>query len=545
MSLTIEKALHVLPILSTAQLTGGKGGLSRTIRWTHIVDNPEMIPWVREGDLLMTTAFAIKDQPDQQVELIRNLVNKNIAGILIAVGRYVQEIPVWMVAEADRYDFPVIALPWDVPFVEVTHAIHEWILKEQIAVTEQSFQIHKVLTQLVIDGGDLQMLSESLAHLLQRSVAIEDTGLRMLAHHTLEPSDPLRKRSIEYQRTPEDVVSYFKSIGLLNFSKENSQPRFLPVLPELGMDRERILAPILVGGQLFGYIWIISTQASLTQLDFVAIERGASVAALIMSREQAVFEAEQRGKTKIFESLMDPESGRNVYDLAEMMHRLSLHGDYQVLTMTDLAENPMTSRSMIALVEEVVHHAGYAATVVDWAGRVVVLIGNAQSELGTDISQRLVQYCKQRGIELVIGLSRITSQASFIRRCYQEALDATQVGKALSNGRSSIWPFERLGYMYWLLNIPSEVRSNNGYEGVIEKIAEYDDQHETEYLKTLECYLDNLANAQKTSEELYIHRNTLRQRLLRMQDLWQIDFEDTHTLINLAISIKGRWLLKL
>ncbi len=544
MALTIHKALRELPILSTAQLTGGKGGVERVIRWTHIVDNPELIPWVREGDLLMTTAFAIKDNPDQQVELINNLVNKKLAGILIAVGRYVQEIPIRMVAEADRYDFPVIALPWDVPFVEVTHAIHEWILKEQIAVTEQSFHIHKVLTQLVIDGGDLQMLAESLAHLLQRSVAIEDVGLRLLAHSTLEPSDTLRQRSIAYQRTPDDVVQYFKSIGLLNFSRENPQPRFLPVQPELGMDRERILAPILVGGQLFGYIWIISTQDSLTQLDFVAIERGAAVAALILSREQAVFEAEQRGKTKILESLMDPDSGRNVYDLAEMMRRLGLHGDYQVLTLSDLGDKPLPPRNLIPIVDEIIQQSGHSATVVDWAGRVVVLIGNAQNEQGMEISQQLIQNCQPRGIHLVIGLSRITNQASFIRRCYQEALDATQVGKALSNQGGSIWPFERLGYMYWLLNIPPEVRSNNGFESVIDKIAEYDTQHETEYLKTLECYLDNLANAQKTSEVLFIHRNTLRQRLLRMQDLWGIDFEDTHTLINLTISIKGKWLLK-
>src|SRR4030067_3572325 len=170
MPLTIERALKEIPVLKSAKVVAGGQNLNNIIRWTHIIDHPDVLPWVQEGYLLLTTAFSLMLTPEAQKDLIPHLAEKKLTGMMINVGRYMGEIPAGMVAAAQRFNFPLIALPWDINFTDVTHAIHERIINEQYALSKQVFYIHEVLTQIVINGGGLDSLANQLADLLQRSV---------------------------------------------------------------------------------------------------------------------------------------------------------------------------------------------------------------------------------------------------------------------------------------------------------------------------------------------------------------------------------------
>ena len=149
MPLTLASALKELDTLSQASVVAGRGGLDGVIQWTHIVDFPDVAPWVRKGDLLITTGFAFKDDPNGYLELIPVLAEKGLAGMIVAE---IVHIPRSVIRLADELDFPIITVPWKVRFVELTRAIHERILSEQYALIDHSFHIHKVLTDLVLAG---------------------------------------------------------------------------------------------------------------------------------------------------------------------------------------------------------------------------------------------------------------------------------------------------------------------------------------------------------------------------------------------------------
>jgi DNA-binding PucR family transcriptional regulator len=67
--------------------------------------------------------------------------------------------------------------------------------------------------------------------------------------------------------------------------------------------------------------------------------------------------------------------------------------------------------------------------------------------------------------------------------------------------------------------------------------VDYDRRRGTQLLDTLEEYLDHRGNVVGTSRELYIHPNTLRQRLGRIERLSGIDLERDDWL-SLAIATK-------
>lgn len=127
-----------------------------------------------------------------------------------------------------------------------------------------------------------------------------------------------------------------------------------------------------------------------------------------------------------------------------------------------------------------------------------------------------------------------------IRQSYSEASEAFRVGRLLSGDKPEIWPFEKLGFLHWINQLPGVLLASGHYYQLVNVIAEHDHLQGDELLKTLEVYLDCNGNKQLVSQKLFIHRNTLRQRLQKINDLWEIDFEDTYTLVNLYIALKIR-----
>lgn len=543
MALTIGYALQNFEIFASARVVAGHGGLDREIHWAHILDLPEITPWVRQGDLLMTTAFALKDEPQTLVELIPTLAQKGLAGVVVALGPYFNRIPDEMVAVADHLDFPIITLPWEVPFVEVTQVVHEYILRQQYAHIEKSLEIHDVLTRLVLEGKTLEDLVLSLAGLLTRAVTIEDHSMRMLAYASPGPIDELRRNTIETGRTPPALVDYLEKSGLFAALREDPRPHPVPPVPELGMTYERTVAPIVVGGNLLGYVWIVATEDSpLTKLDFLAIEHAATVAALVLTRQQAVFEAEQRVKAALLENLLELDPYRDGRVLNETILKLGLNRGFQVLAIEENSEQPLGPLALANLIEAEGAQDGLQITVVQRLNKIIVLLGTPEQGKGKRFAESLVQAAEAQRATLVAGIGRWACEDRLARQCYMEAAEALRIGKVLSQGKSGVWEFENLGFLQWSNTLPSDLLLSSSYFQTIQRMAIHDQVENDFCLPTLEAYLDHSGNKQRVADALYIHRNTLRQRMQKIQELWGIDWENQYMLMNLYIAIK-QWRL--
>jgi DNA-binding PucR family transcriptional regulator len=99
--------------------------------------------------------------------------------------------------------------------------------------------------------------------------------------------------------------------------------------------------------------------------------------------------------------------------------------------------------------------------------------------------------------------------------------------------------FDSLGVLYWLRHLPAEVRTKNPFHTAVHLLAEHDARHSTGLVNTLEAYLDTGCNVQQAAERLYLHRNTLTQRLSKIESLTRFDLHDPSTLLNLNVAIKA------
>ena len=86
-----------------------------------------------------------------------------------------------------------------------------------------------------------------------------------------------------------------------------------------------------------------------------------------------------------------------------------------------------------------------------------------------------------------------------------------------------------------ICNVPPKIRNNficNAYY----KMEHYDKLNSTEYIKTITIYILNDKNIIKTSEQLFIHKNTLFYRFKRINELFNINCDNNKELFKMHLA---------
>ena len=143
----------------------------------------------------------------------------------------------------------------------------------------------------------------------------------------------------------------------------------------------------------------------------------------------------------------------------------------------------------------------------------------------------------EHDIRLSIGIGNQCQSLSDYRRGFAEASEALQMGQSL-NHDGSVTHFNDLGVYRYLYKIARMDDLRDMYQDQVARIATYDRRKGTDLLDTLETYLECAGNLTKTSERLFVHRNTLIQRLERLQSLCDIDIQDRSNWLTLQVAIK-------
>src|SRR3954463_6845769 len=98
--LTVSEVLAA-PCLADARVLAGASGLDRIVRRLNVMEVPDILPWVKPHELLLTTGYPLRDDPEGLVRLVGELDDRGLAALAIKFHRYLDEIPVGLIEEAD------------------------------------------------------------------------------------------------------------------------------------------------------------------------------------------------------------------------------------------------------------------------------------------------------------------------------------------------------------------------------------------------------------------------------------------------------------
>jgi sugar diacid utilization regulator len=156
----------------------------------------------------------------------------------------------------------------------------------------------------------------------------------------------------------------------------------------------------------------------------------------------------------------------------------------------------------------------------------------------SDQFENLVRTSRElgRSVTAAVGISEIHSAPGEATRAFREAVDAAMIGRALI-GEGGAIGYSELGAYRYLVHIGAEDAPRDRMRAAVDLLIAYDNRRRTALLDTLERYLAERRSVIESARALFIHPNTLRQRLGRIEELTGLDL-DEDDLLSLELAIK-------
>jgi purine catabolism regulator len=131
--LTVESLIGELGL----ELVSGQESAQAHVRWVHSTELPDPTPWLKGGELLLTTGMQLTG-PKLQRELIERLADHEIAGLGFGTGFAHRRLPAALVTAAKARGFPLFEVPYELPFIAITERAFARLLDERYELLQRT-----------------------------------------------------------------------------------------------------------------------------------------------------------------------------------------------------------------------------------------------------------------------------------------------------------------------------------------------------------------------------------------------------------------------
>jgi sugar diacid utilization regulator len=366
------------------------------------------------------------------------------------------------------------------------------------------------VSDAVESGAGLPAVARAASRALDASVIVLDPGSSVLAVACASPEDERAVMAGEAGTENVELRVADAEVGRLRYRPRGEPPpgALLRLVGNLiGLELERSRAPER------------ATEAAVG--DFIQD----LLARRITDRENIVARAAELG--------CDLAGGATAIVVRARPHGPE-EGDWRarVLTLAERGARAIERGALAALAKPA------AALRAD--RELVILVPGSDAAIGRRAAAAVLSELQSNlpRFAVTVARSRHTTEPADMHRAGAEALLAANVAEA--RGLEDL-SFEETGsYRLLLPAMAEDPRELQGfYDETVAKLATYDEQYETELVRTLETFLDADGNVAKTSEKLFTHRHTIRYRLERVKELTGLDVSSTDGRERLSLGLKA------
>ncbi|MFB9839176.1 PucR family transcriptional regulator [Actinoallomurus acaciae] len=506
--LSVGEVLGV-PALSGARVIAGESGLGRVVQRLNVMEVPDILGWVKPHELLLTTGYPLRNTPQSLGHLVADLDERGLAAIAIKLGRYLDGLPDEMLEQADRLGFPLILLANDVGFDDVLNQVLTDILNRQAAILARTEEVHRALVQIVLCGGGLQEITDEVAGLLGAAVAVIDGD-----GHELVASGDERYLAALREGDPGPAAEY-------------------------GAHGDRTVVPVVAGGYTYGRM----TAVGETAPEVAMLERAATVAALVITKQQAVSAVESKYRADFLRDVLTGRPGGG--DEHVVAHSASFGWDLGRPVMVVVAEldrgpagvtdERMLQDRLTSALTSAVRRRDRKGAVAGFSHEVVAVLGADACDI-TTLAKDATAVFGDAGRTFSLGVSRTAAVPGDLPAAYDQAVKAVRVGRQL-HGDGAVAHFDQLG-VFRLLSLVGDTAELHAFVGeTLGELAGDGDPEAVDLRRTLQVLLETNLNVAETARRLHFHYNTLRYRIGKLERLLGPFTEDAHLRLNLTLAL--------
>ncbi len=487
--LALREVLTV-PALDGYRIAAGAGGLGRIVQRMNVMEVPDILPWVKPHEFLITTAYPLRDEPEQLAELVPALADRQLSGLGVKLGRYVDRLPTALLAHADRLDFPIIELASHVRFDDVLHQALTKILDHQASALSVSERVHHALAEIVLNGGRLPEVAHDVARVLDRAVLITGPDGTVTGDAGFAG--------------PRDLEQARRAVAALDVAAGRTER-----ITTVGAGERLLAVPISAGGRCDGIIGALERDRPLGDDDLAALRSAALVAALVLHQETSVRSARHKSAADLLHALIGSRF-EHPHDVVQRAAAMGWDIARPLVVMIVESDDPTerVGRRLLGAVAAAVRAQDAKAAVVPLSAEIVAIAAAATS------GEPVRDAAADAGVRSMVGLSRSVDEPQQIADAYDQAASAVRIGRLVRGGDAAV-RFDDLGSYRLLSLVPPAELQAYAIDTLGPLLA--DDADAAALRDTLRTFLQTGGNVAETARQLHFHYNTVRARLARIE----------------------------
>ncbi|MGM0827651.1 MAG: PucR family transcriptional regulator [Bacillota bacterium] len=556
MVLTIEDILNY-EIMKNAKIITGKELVNeRFVQWISVMEMP-VENFVRKNEVVLTTAIGCNNDVEVLKTFVQDIIDSDAAALMIALGRYIFDIPSEVVELAKKHDFVIIVIPWEIRFASIIEEVMMEINDIQYKEREKSEKVQQELLKLILKETDLSHISKFIQRHIGCSIIITDrTGsiqeknchtqvfLNKWKSYILEGILPLRKQSTIETRDP--MYQKFQMIKVV--------------------DQTILQIPVLqVVGDAQGFIFVVlpantTVDSYLTEFRVNVLEHAATTIALWLSRKNAIEETKVRLRSDFVQELAKGEfiSCDQANSRAKLL-RYNIKLPY--VCIVGLPENleeiflkrkqdyesyEHWQKSMILYIEEEVFYAAQSLkreVMLTYQREQLLIFLEIPCKNENENALHFLDLVERRlgnllpEVVLSWGIGNYCEGVEGFAESYQHANAALTIGRR-KKGSGHRMMYENTRVDRVLLNFTQNKDMKEIIKSTIEPLVHYDEQRNMDLIGTFMAYNQFHGNVSQTARSLNLHRQSLLYRLRKIESLTGLSLIDPDDLFLLDLSIR-------
>lgn len=523
MTLTMNDVMN-LGKLNECEVVAGHQGMNRVVKHISVIEVPEVAKWLKGNELLLTTLYSIRNDEEGQISLIQKLNASGVSGLAIKPSQ-LPDIPQSIIDSANELNFPIIKIPVEIKYLDILTPVMNRLVNDKIILQEDVTQATSLLEEVLLNNRGIVVFKENLKAIIKNPISIESELLsdQLLDGHRIEP---LSEEQIF------ELILIKRPLKLKRKIKGETVPC--------------IVAPVILEGEYFGNIssWIDGT--SDLSMDIAILERAVTLLSIEFLKIKAKIEVEHQYENDFVRELLYSENinRKNIVEWGSHF-RIS---NYSISTCLILSvrntENNETDHSMLKDIN--IYNKLKSLTpeiLLGYSGKGLTIIVTASNKRRAEDAEVFKEYYKiiKNNIDakynLIMGAGRPEKGIKGIQTSFEQAEMAMLLSEKIDKkDEYQIYSYNELGAYLLLDTLKTSKELDTFYYNILGNLLETDKNHEL--LNTLKEYFNHDESLKVTADYLFIHVNTLKYRMKKVEKITNQDLNTSEGKLNLNLALK-------
>ncbi|MFI8489584.1 PucR family transcriptional regulator [Streptomyces rubrogriseus] len=541
---TLASLVHHSALKLTVR--AGEDRLDVPVRWAHVSELADPVPYMEGGELLLITALKLDaEDPEAMHRYVKRLAGAGVVGLGFAVGVNYDDVPEALVDAARQEGLPLLEVPRRTPFLAISKAVSAAIAADQYRAVTAGFAAQRELTRRTLTDGPEGLLA-ALAAQVDGWAALYDASGAVVATAPEWAGRRAARLTADVQRLRERPAPASSVVGGAG-NTEHSENADRVELHSLGTSR-RPRSALAVG-----------TAAALGTAERYAVHSAIALLTLTTERSRSLHEAGLRIDAAVLRMLLagEPDHARTV---AGDLYGGLLDAPFRMIVAESGAARNRTSTAahtaagtggdpggdplgvLAEAAESAAARAGEAVLVVPDGERLVVLATDGGAAVAACVEHASALEAARPAAEplaggdeesLVVGLSAPSGPIA-AATAYKQAQQALSVARR--RGRVCVEHEHVAAGSVLPLLADDAVRAFA--DGLLRALRDHDATGRGDLVASLRAWLSRHGQWDAAAADLGVHRHTLRYRMRRVEEILGRSLDDPDVRMELWLALK-------